>query len=342
MGELAGQQQRLVRRQRVYRLHPQRGHARTGTRRLVRISRPSPVCAVSAPITWPQRSSRHWPPSVSSDSALSMTMSSRRCSISSVSRGRNAVSCVGVGEHVGHLEAVQVPLQGEREVGQRAGDVHALVGCLVPDEPVEGVLVAVGEFQRAGGLPAAGHPVQQHAGDPAPRRERGARAGHHPGTADEPVRLRREPGHLQRGRVVILAAGRDPARRAAGPPPARRTARASPPTAPGSAVRRDPTQLPQRHPDRARQRLPLSASRSYSFPVSAIANSSSTGYRIASTAHPSRAGQLGRQRSRSGSARPRDAEIVRGHRLASRQRRQAEQAALLSDGHRRRPARRRP
>src|ERR1035441_2533923 len=33
---------------------------------------------------------------------------------------------------------------------------------------------------------------------------------------------------------------------------------------------------------------PCRASRSYSFPVSAIANSSPTGYRIASTAHPSR------------------------------------------------------
>ncbi len=118
--QLASQQQRLIRRQRVHRQHSQparwrrtrlprgtppgigmadatpapapRTRAPAGTFRLVTTTRPRPRCAHSALITCPQRSSRHRRRSVSSDSTLSMTTSIRRCSISSVSRGRNAVS----------------------------------------------------------------------------------------------------------------------------------------------------------------------------------------------------------------------------------------------------------
>ncbi len=81
--------------------------------------------------------------------------------------GQEARQAVGGREQVGHLEAIQVALQGEREVGQRAVDRHAVVGSLVPDELLEGVLVTVGQLQRAGGLAPAGHAMQQDSGDAA-------------------------------------------------------------------------------------------------------------------------------------------------------------------------------
>ena len=88
--ELAGEQQRLVRRQRVHRstCRPARsgGHAAAGQ------DHPAQPAVRASARRSPGPSGRRatWPPSVSSDSTLSMTISTRRCSISSVSRGRNA------------------------------------------------------------------------------------------------------------------------------------------------------------------------------------------------------------------------------------------------------------
>ena len=205
-----------------------------GIRRLVRISRPSPACAVSA-LT-------HLAPAVvaplagAGEQGLGVVDDEKQAVPlhQPVSRGKNAASCASSSELVGHLEAVQVALQREREVGQRPGDVHALVGRLVPDQPVERVLLAVGELQRAGGLPAARHPVQQHARDAAAARQRGAGPGHHPGAPDETFRLRRESGHLQsRSPDRHRPAGCcDPERPAAGRWPVRRTGLASPATRP--------------------------------------------------------------------------------------------------------------
>ena len=101
--------------------------------------------------------------------------------------------------------------------------------------------MGVGQLKRARGLPAARHPVQQHPGNPAPRRQRRARPRHHPGPPHEPLRLRREPRQLQRRGAVILGLIRASARPAADQPPGRRTTPESPPTTPAS--RRQPTPL---------------------------------------------------------------------------------------------------
>jgi len=77
-------------------------------------------------------------------------------------------------QSINHLKARKVPLQRQRELGQRPVGRHALVRGFVPDKPVERILVSVGEFQRARRLPAARHPMQQHARNAAAYCQRGA------------------------------------------------------------------------------------------------------------------------------------------------------------------------
>jgi len=65
---------------------------------------------------------------------------------------------------VGHLQARELLFHVQGQVEQRALDVAALVGGLVPDKALEAAaLVAVGQFQGTGRLACPGHAVEEDA-----------------------------------------------------------------------------------------------------------------------------------------------------------------------------------
>ena len=106
----------------------------SGRTRLVSISLLRPECPDSAATAWPKRGSRHCPASVSSDSALSMTNSTRRRWHNSREDWPESGEALLVVEEMHELEAGKSGLQDESKASDRRRDVLPLVWCPVPDE----------------------------------------------------------------------------------------------------------------------------------------------------------------------------------------------------------------
>ena len=88
------------------------------------------------------------------------------------------------------IRRIQLPLNLEQQVEQRAGNVAARLRCLIPNMAFEAAFgMAVGQFQRTGGLARTGHTVKQHATLGAMGRQGLAGPEHGLQTPDEPLRL---------------------------------------------------------------------------------------------------------------------------------------------------------
>ena len=104
---------------------------------------------------------------------------------------------------VDHREPVvpELRLQRYRQQAQRVTELVGVGGRRPERQRLKGPLVAVGQLQRARGLARADHPVKHHHAALGGWGQGGAGGGHRLGAADEPRRLRWEPGHHLLGRI---------------------------------------------------------------------------------------------------------------------------------------------